>query len=441
MSVHVIQSEILQWCTQYRGERFQATLGDCPYGIGFMSARWDKFTPQGYQAWVRDWASAMIENVLAPGAVAILFGGRDTWHRLACGLEDAGFDVFDTMMWVYAQGWPKGARVGKKIDPEGVSRESLLWDGHRTDLKPAWEPAIMARAPTLGLGFADLALRYGTGSLWIDGERLAVDPGGADDPRLGGNGSWKTDKAAKLVYSGGYAGVDVGSSPLGRVPADFAMVHLGECQVQQARSNGRVVDVWTCAPGCPVAELDRQSGVLRSGKGVVRQKSAKGGARNGGVYGDESRPVGSTNEGREYGDVGGASRFFYCAKAKSGDRHDGCHNLCWRVDKGSPSGYVRVSPQTWATLPAASRARGNIHIAVKPLPLTTHLARLLLPPVDGLGKRRILVPFAGSGSEMIGGARAGWDEIAGIEVVGDYCLIATTRLRAVTAGDIIWEVP
>jgi site-specific DNA-methyltransferase (adenine-specific) len=132
--------------------------------------------------------------------------------------------------------------------------------------------------------------------------------------------------------------------------------------------------------------LDEQSGALTSG-------SRSAGVRNGLGF------KGASGDGRPaiVGDTGGASRFFYITKASRDEREAGCETA-------------------------------NHHPTVKPIELATYLARMLLPP-PGPEPRRILVPFGGSGSEMIGAVLAGWDEVVGVEMSEEYIAIATARLK------------
>jgi hypothetical protein len=159
--------------------------------------------------------------------------------------------------------------------------------------------------------------------------------------------------------------------------------------------------------------LDAQSGVSKS------RKDAGGQPKKGGdiyLHGMQIR------NGSTHADEGGASRFFYVAKASRRERD---------------AGLDAIEPQTTddgRNIPIdnpfqrGKRLRHNYHPTVKPLALTRYLATLLLPPVS-VAPRRLLVPFAGSGSEMIGAMQAGWDEIVGIEQDSDYCEIAKLRLQ------------
>jgi hypothetical protein len=116
--------------------------------------------------------------------------------------------------------------------------------------------------------------------------------------------------------------------------------------------------------------------------------------------------------------TGGASRFFYTAKSSTAERHAG-------------TGYEGSQFKHLDTLRKVENkldGKGNVHPTVKPIDLTRYLATLLLPP-SSVKRRRLLVPFSGSGSEMAGGILAGWDEVVGVEQSAEYCAIAEQRLR------------
>src|SRR3982751_2929710 len=128
-----------------------AVITDPPYGLDFMGNGWDKFTPEAFQQFSEAWASEAL-RVLKPGGWLLAFGGTRTAHRLACGIEDAGFEMRDTITWLYGSGFPKGKNV----------------------LKPASEPIIVARKPLVGT-VASNVLAHGTGALNIAGCRVATD--------------------------------------------------------------------------------------------------------------------------------------------------------------------------------------------------------------------------------------------------------------------------
>jgi hypothetical protein len=185
------------------------------------------------------------------------------------------------------------------------------------------------------------------------------------------------------------------------------------------------MDAWQCVEGCPVAELDRQSG--------DRPGMSSGGAHRPGYKGGIFGSADCTHTNR--GDDGGASRFFFCAKASRAEREFGCERLPARkgheaVDREEDSAGTR-SPRAGAGR-MADEVR-NIGPCVKPIKLTKYLATLARPPKRTDGPRRILIPYCGTGSEAIGALRAGWEEIVGIQRVSDaderaYVEIARARL-------------
>ena len=206
------------------GIQVDSVVTDPPYGIHFMGKDWDKFkgtkvtksqvvTNLGagmrmtthkenmdFQKWCNEWAILCLE-LLKPGCYILAFSSSRTYHHLACGIESAGFEVRDQLMWLYGSGFPKSMNIGK---------------GWGTALKPAHEPVVMARKPVEGT-VANNVLKHGTGGINIDDCRIDLSEG--DDPRLGGKGTWKTDKMANNVY-GDYEGKESGSSELGRFPAN-----------------------------------------------------------------------------------------------------------------------------------------------------------------------------------------------------------------------------
>jgi len=307
-----------------------------------------------FQAWCEQWAGECL-RVLKPGGWMLAFGGSRTSHRLKCGIEDAGFEIRDTvaeltgldapeMMWVYGQGMPKSFDAARAVDMTvctlpGKHCMRRLPDKPKpgdhvcpeSALAPAWEPVVVARKPLAGTLGRNL-LEHGTGALNIDGCR--VDPGShvpGGGGLLGGAAShhegWRRD--AHLV------GESTAAHDAGRWPPN---VVLGP----------------TAA-----AELDRQSGVLTSGANPERRGSDKFRDAYGEFAGQEECVV------HRGADSGGASRFFpvftYQAKATTAERP--------RLPDGT----------AWPT--------------VKPLPLIRHLVRLVTPPGG-----TVLDLFAGSGT-------------------------------------------
>ena len=139
--------------------------------------------------------------------------------------------------------------------------------------------------------------------------------------------------------------------------------------------------------------------------------------------------VGYDGTNGQYYDTGGASRFFYCAKASREEREAGLHNFTPQAGgavTGRKAGSAGAKAGAYAGTTEAKRA--NIHPTVKPVDLIRWLATLALPPKREGFTRRVLVPFSGSGSEMIECLLAGWDEVVGIEINPEYADIARARL-------------
>lgn len=334
----LVLSDINNFTGNHDGELFDAVLTDAPYELGFMGRDWDK---AGVSFNPKTWLG--IRNLLRPGGHLLSFGGTRTYHRIAVAIEDGGFEIRDCIgfAWCYGSGFPKSYNIGKATGEQA-------WEGFGTALKPAWEPIVLAMNPLDGT-FANNAMTHGISGINIDGIRIPAEKetGLAGSPNQGYGKFLKSEPNGRPVN--------------GRWPTNFIL------DEEAAKL------------------LDEQSGQLTSGTGAVKKASASG--HQGSVYGTESRPAGTPNI--EYGDTGGASRFFYQAKAHKSERHAGVI--------AAPDGESR-----------------NNHPTVKPIELTKYLATMLLPPDTGR-PRRILVPFCGSGSEMIGAMLAGWDEIVGVD--------------------------
>lgn len=182
---------------------------DPPYELNFMNKGWDNggisFNPD---TWKKCY------EVLKPGGYLLAFGGSRTFHRIACAIEDAGFEIRDTIMWLYGSGFPKSMDISKAIDKsmgaerevigkakgvgsnntnsmknglggkqefaseydltEPSTEEAKQWNGWGTALKPAYEPIIVARKPLSGT-VVDNVLTYGVGGINIDECRVEFE--------------------------------------------------------------------------------------------------------------------------------------------------------------------------------------------------------------------------------------------------------------------------
>jgi site-specific DNA-methyltransferase (adenine-specific) len=403
---------------------------DPPYELGFMGKSWDN---KGIAYDVSMWKECL--RVLKPGGHLAAFGGTRTYHRMACAIEDAGFEVRDSLHWIYGSGFPKGLNVshaidqalsGEKIDPP-VSTEGAQWEGWNVALKPAHEPIVLARKPLSEKTVAANVLKHGTGAMNIDGCRVA----GSANSRKGGDLS----NRATALEGGDRIRTDYQPDTAGRWPPNILLSHSAACvpagekkvpgsradrseatngiasgvlqggvdgSLNQVQSPGyadadgmETVLAWTCADDCPVAEMDRQSGTLKSGawNGVVNKAIASQSSKGG----EDVR----VREDRQ-ADAGGASRFFpqfepdydfpylYCAKAPKKER------------------------------PKAEGAQA--HPTVKPLSLMRWLVRLVTPP-HGV----VLDMFCGTGTTLQAARAEGFRSI-GIDSWEDAIAQACARL-------------
>lgn len=229
-----------------------AIVTDPPYGLEFMGNSWDAPWKSGvhaearrrrsdemgdeakrpfiavgvsayragsaFQEWCRTWATEAL-RVLKPGGHVVAFGGTRTYHRLTVGLEDAGFEIRDCLAWLYGSGFPKSHDVAKAIDKaagRGRAGEVAAWDGWGTALKPAFEPAVLARRPLEGT-VADNVTEHGTGALNVDGCRIE-------------GGRWPANVVLDSVAAGMLDGA-VGERPSGsrRAGARKGLGYHGAC--------------------------------------------------------------------------------------------------------------------------------------------------------------------------------------------------------------------
>ena len=483
MSKHtIINADCLDAMAAMEPNSVDAIVTDPPYGLSFMGKDWDHGVPG-----VHFWEEAL--RVAKPGAHLIAFGGTRTYHRLACAIEDAGWEVRDCLGWLYGSGFPKSHNISKAIDKgSGVNRERQLqftewmrstgitaeqindatqsnmashfltdksqpriataemfdklrpylpevpeyierlvaertgiewtdyvkrevvgaasvpsghafasekygrngnaievsitapatdlakqWEGWGTALKPAWEPAILARKPLEGTVAANVT-EYGTGGLNIDGCRVATDD---NRDRMGGG---KKGDGGCYGSSGVY---DSATNPIGRFPANIC--HDGSDEVLE-------VFPQTSSWSTPKDNRGKPHGFAGGRK--------------------------STRDDRfeSYADSGSAARFFYCAKASKKDRNDGLDGFETSTTDDGRNKPIDNAFQRGKT------ERRNTHPTVKPTDLMRWLVRLVTPPGG-----TVLDPFMGSGSTGKAAVLEGFDFI-GIDLSPDYCEIAEARI-------------
>lgn len=400
---------------------------DPPYELGFMGSRWDS-TGVAYDAEM--WREVL--RVLKPGGHILAFGGTRTYHRMACAIEDAGADIRDCIMWLYASGFPKSLNVSKAIDAadglsdqreivssytaggnagtstaekggtygvgvpnsapielhitRGASERSRAWDGWGTALKPAVEPIVMARKPLIGTVVENVH-EHGTGSLNVDGCRLE---GGKRSPEF---------TEARLA-------APKTNHIFGRDPRPVA-----NCSTEQGRWPANVIH-------------DGSSEVLEAFGAFGERPSGASVGEGGKIFGKANG--GPTHNGYA-GDSGSAARFFFCAKASRAERELGCEHLPAKSGAEathSKEGQARLnSPRTGAGRTAVSIR--NTFPTVKPLALMRYLMRLITPP-GGI----VLDPFAGSGTGGMAALLEGFRYV-GMELCAEHIPITLARIRHV----------
>ncbi len=379
--------EVLRWLPS---DSIDTMITDPPYGLSFMGKKWDYDVP-GIDVWKE------CLRVLKPGATALIFAGSRTQHRMAVNVEDAGFILKDTIMWIYGSGFPKSTDISKQLDkiagkerevirirtdgrgrsPQKINNheygstgignadgstqtygetapatnEAKLWNGWGTALKPAYEPILVAMKPNDGT-YAQNAMEWGVAGLNIDGGRVeAIDQESFQK-------NWNRETICDM-RSGNYGNSKAGEmennkmAPKGRFPANIIL----------DEEAGRL--------------LDEQSGILKSGKRTGQPRKNK-------IFLGDKELKGGYCEASQ----GGASRFFYCAKASKSERN------------------------------------GNNHPTVKPLALMEYLVKLTATPTGG----SVLDPFAGSGTTGIAclGSNRSYTLI---EKETEYCEIIMARLE------------
>jgi hypothetical protein len=215
----VLQGDCLEILHGLPADSIDAVVTDPPYGIDFMGNGWDRFTPEAFQEFSRQWAVEVF-RVLKPGGHLLAFGGTRTYHRLASGVEDAGFEIRDSITWLYGSGFPKSMDVSKAIDK--ATGEAARWDGWGTALKPASEPIVVARKPFKGTVAANV-LEHGTGALNIDGCRVGTSEN-LVRPAI--------SRDDNDVYGAGL-GAGVQRNPTGRFPPNVLLGHDFDCCAEQ----------------------------------------------------------------------------------------------------------------------------------------------------------------------------------------------------------------
>lgn len=385
--IFLYQEDCLVALQRFHADSIDACVTDPPYGLKFMGKKWDYDVPH-----VEVWRQVF--RVLKPGAHLLAFGGARTYHRMVVAIEDAGFEIRDQIQWLYGSGFPKSHNISKAIDKAAGKKRQVIgrsqhptlknkdllaekntaahsnnewsrewditasateaaekWEGWGTALKPANEPICLARKPFPGT-VANNVQVHGTGALHIDACRIA----GEDVPM-----NRFVDGAKPFGNGAGHEYKTVINTE-GRWPANVIMDEEAG------------------------ALVDEQSGLSKSTGGRANN-ALRSDTR---VYGRGKDNVEHRDPG--FGDYGGASRFFYCAKSNKKERSLG-------LDHENP------------------------HPTVKPVSLMRHLVRLITPP-GGI----VIDPYMGSGSTGVAVMLEHF-RFAGIEIDPESFADAEARIQ------------
>lgn len=428
-----------------------SVVTDPPYEIGLMGKSWDS---SGIAFQKETWQRCF--KVLKEGGYLLAFGGSKTFHRIACAIEDAGFEIRDTIMWLYSSGFPKGINIGLAVDKregidnttgnivKGVATNNTVamknglggnqefsnmykerqaqnqWKGWNSALKPSFEPIIIARKPFSGT-LVDNVLENGVGGINIDECRVPFEstPNPATNPLYRLENGYKTTANANA----GDSIVNFGTSknetnPLGRYPANTILTY-----------NDETFDE-VCG-GLP----NTRSG---SRHNICERKETPT------SYGYQ------TNTRNEFGDEGSAARYykncpyedsdiwdyledieikryFYSGKATKRDRDEGLDDFKAR-QKYYCDGRGN-SLEIFGSTDGGRKPLKNIHPSVKPTSLMQYLVRLVTPKGG-----TILDPFNGSGSTGKAVMSENKERNAnykyiGIEMTDEYLPISKARIE------------
>jgi hypothetical protein len=363
----IVQGDCVALMAELAPGSVDAIVTDPPYGLGFMGREWDDLPPG------IPWAKQCL-HVLKPGGHLLAFGGTRTYHRLACAIEDAGFEIRDCLAWMYGSGFPKSLDVSKAIDKAAACP---LCNGTKTAANPYGGDYVecpecdgTGRATRKPLGRrhdADKLSFGGKHEGWnrpwmqddeaLERSRSITAPATPEAHQWQGWGTALKPAHEPIVLArkplAGTVAQNVQAYGTGALNVDGCRIE-GELEEGRTRhgggiaGNGSSYELPDSNGAMPAGRwpanvlldpeaagmLDEQSGSLTSGEGAIkRTSSASQNGNAGAAYGAESRAAGEAMI--SYGDTGGASRFFYTAKSSSAERSAGLGGVQEGADRNS----------------------------------------------------------------------------------------------------------
>ena len=404
---------------EIEADSIDCIITDPPYELNFMNKGWDN---SGVAFSKDTWEHCF--KVLKRGGYLLAFGGSRTFHRIACAIEDAGFEIRDCIMWLYGSGFPKSNDIGLKLDKKngidnktgrilknGTGKSDCIvricsgnhkecferkaqneWGGWGTQLKPAYEPIIVARKPFEG-SLLDNIIKNRVGGLNIDECKVG------NEKRIQFSG--KSNGRCYFTYPQQNAHFE---TVIGRFPSNVITDGSEEVAKGMPFTNGGSKIITN-------KEVDR--------KGLTNENPVFNSTNSGFKTNVKNDSISS------YGDSGSAMRYFYCAKASTKDRDDGLDNFeKTQISDGSNHSNSETA-RMFSTKPAMKK---NIHPTVKPVELMQYLIRLVAPK-----GATILDCFMGSGSTgkavmFENRERNANYKFVGIEMTEQYLPIAQSRI-------------
>lgn len=410
-SYKLYQGNMLDMLEVIEPNTIDSIVTDPPYELNFMGKGWDN---AGVSFQPDTWKKCY--EVLKPGGYLLAFGGSRTFHRIACAIEDAGFEIRDTIMWLYGSGFPKSMNLGLAIDKKNgveskvvgngksgtssrafqseetttagsyeIKKATNEWQGWGTALKPSFEPIIVARKPFKG-SLVDNVIEYGVGGINIDECRVGNEKlinKGMSSLGVMHDDNWISNK-------------EVISEVNGRFPANTILTY-------------DETDFDEVCGGFPISKSKGAFPKKINGKSNITFRS------------NEER-----EKRIELNDSGSASRYFYCAKASKKDRDEGLDTFIEEKVNDGRQTPIDNAFQRGETL------RKNTHPTVKPTELMQYLVRLVTP-----NNGTVLDPFNGSGST---GKAVMYEnkernknyKYIGIELTEEYLPIAQARIEHIS---------